>query len=242
MASSRERQNNRAWILSNLAISIDGKIAPARGPFVSLGTPEDRREMLRVRAVSDAILMGAETLRVFQRPLRAGSAGRGPASQPLNIILSSTLEGVDPSWPFFRAKDITRVLFVSESLSARRLAAFSKNSTVIVLKSAPNPAREVVSILSERYRVRRLLVEGGGGVMALFHEAGLLDELRVTLTPWLLGGKTAPTLVDGKGLPFYEAPNYHLEKCRRVGDELYLTYIKKGKRRSARRSLTRGDV
>jgi riboflavin biosynthesis pyrimidine reductase len=57
-----------------------------------------------------------------------------------------------------------------------------------------------------------------------FVSAGLLDEFRVTLTPWILGGTEAPTLVDGKGFPAGKAAKLRLVRVKRLRDELYLTY------------------
>jgi 2,5-diamino-6-(ribosylamino)-4(3H)-pyrimidinone 5'-phosphate reductase len=82
----------------------------------------------------------------------------------------------------------------------------------------------------EELGVKRLLVEGGGGLMWDFVKPNLIDELYVTLTPRILGGRDAPTLVDGAGFNPREVVNLKLKQCRRVGDELYLVYKKTSRR------------
>jgi riboflavin biosynthesis pyrimidine reductase len=72
-------------------------------------------------------------------------------------------------------------------------------------------------------RVRRLLVEGGGEVFAVFLEAGLVDEVHLTVTPYLIGGRRAPTLFDGAGISG-DLPRLRLDVCRREGQEVYLRY------------------
>src|SRR4051812_39699086 len=96
------------FVFSNLAISIDGKIATASREHFPLGTPADREQMQVLRRECDAVLMGATTLRAFQKPLLA----EGASKQPLNVVLSSKLDGISPAWQFFTSPKIRRLLFV----------------------------------------------------------------------------------------------------------------------------------
>jgi riboflavin-specific deaminase-like protein len=174
-----------------------------------------------LRKKSDAILMGASTLRSFRGPLRA----KGARVHPLNVVVSSTLRGVSPSWPFFRMADQKPLLFVSHRTSLARRKAFAPFAEIIILNAKSSAASQIVAELESR-RLRRLLVEGGGAVMWDFVAAGLLDELHVTLTPWILGGTESPTLVDGKGFPAGKGQKLRLTKLKRLGHELFLTYRK----------------
>ena len=61
-----------------------------------------------------------------------------------------------------------------------------------------------------------------------FVREDLIDEYHVTLTPRLIGGTEAPTLVDGEGFDPSEVVNLTLKSCRKAGDELYLVYGKPG--------------
>ncbi|MFH1463794.1 MAG: dihydrofolate reductase family protein [Pseudomonadota bacterium] len=81
-----------------------------------------------------------------------------------------------------------------------------------------------LEVLERVHGVRRLLVEGGGDLIAQLLAAGLLDELHVTLCPLLLGGRGAPSLVDGPGLALAALPRLRLVSEERVGDELFLRY------------------
>jgi 5-amino-6-(5-phosphoribosylamino)uracil reductase len=216
------------FIFSNLATSIDGKIATSSREFFPLGTPEDRRQMQRLRRESDAILMGATTLRTFRRPLIVV----GEKKQPLNVIMSSALEGVSASWPFFTSPSIQRLLYVAPHAKRAQLKKFEKSSEIVVLKKPTKklPTALQVARSLEKRGVRNLLVEGGGGIMWDFASQDLIDEYHVTITPRVLGGTEAPTLVDGAGLPPKQVVNLKLSQCRVVGDELYLIYRKTGKR------------
>jgi riboflavin biosynthesis pyrimidine reductase len=72
--------------------------------------------------------------------------------------------------------------------------------------------------------LRGLLLEGGGEIHFAFAEAGLVDRLYVTITPRLIGGMGAPSLLDGKGFLKNDHRHLKLESLRREGDEVFLRY------------------
>ncbi len=212
------------FIFSNLAISLDGKIATANRIHFPLGTDYDRKQMQVLRRKCDAVLMGASTLRAFKRPCLV----KNTKKQPVNVILSSKLKGISPDWPFFKDTHLKRILFVDSRISSKKLRDFKENSKIIRLKPETpknTTARQIIRVL-EQFKIRCLLIEGGGGVMWDFVSQNLIDEYHVTLTPWLIGGGKSPTLVDGLGFFPDEVIGLKLKKCRRIGDELYLTYCR----------------
>jgi riboflavin-specific deaminase-like protein len=211
-------------VLSNLAISLDGKIATAGRGFLPLGTRRDLEEMLKLRKRCDAVLIGASTLRPYKKPSLSGGKGR----QPVNVVLSSSLTGLSPSWPFFKDARIRRILITTSRAPAARRKHFERSCEVVVLPRGAG-ARRILRELSRR-GISKLAVEGGGTVMWLFARENLIDEYHVTLTPRILGGRESPTLVDGLGFAPARVLNLKLVSCRRKGDELFLVY-----RRTSRR-------
>ena len=77
--------------------------------------------------------------------------------------------------------------------------------------------------------VRRLLCEGGGQMNFDLFAAGAVDEVFVTVAPWILGGREAPTPVDGDGLPWSGRIALDLVSCETEGSEVYLHYRVRGK-------------
>lgn len=59
-----------------------------------------------------------------------------------------------------------------------------------------------------------------------FVSQNLIDEYHLTLTPKIIGGDDSPTLVEGTGFSPKDILKLKLHRCRRLGDELYLTYRK----------------
>lgn len=218
------------FVFSNLATSIDGKIATTSRSYFPLGTDEDRKQMQVIRRKSDIVLFGASTLRTYKG--FCGLKDAAIAKQPANAIVSSSLEDISPNWPFFRDPGKRRILFVTKMPGPARIKAFQKTSEMILLEKPTqgNPSAAQIIRALDQLGFRKLLVEGGGGLMWDFASQDLIDEYHLTITPRVVGGTEAPTLVDGPGLPPKAVVNLKLSRCKRVGDELYLTYRKTGKR------------
>ncbi len=209
------------YIFSNLATSVDGKIATHSLAHFPLGTPYDRKLMHILRKKSDAVLMGASTLRAFKGPLLS----RFSKKQPINIILSSELKGISSKWKFFTEKSTKKIIFTTRKAPKNKIKAFQKICDVFILNSKPSTSQQIIGYL-KRLKIKTLLVEGGGNVMWDFVSQNLIDKYYVTLTPRILGGKNAPTLVDGIGFEPERVLNLKLVSCRKIGHEIYLIYKK----------------
>jgi 2,5-diamino-6-(ribosylamino)-4(3H)-pyrimidinone 5'-phosphate reductase len=218
----------RPFVLFNAAVSLDGKLAPASRRKVRLGSGLDRARMDRLRAGSDAILIGAATLRAEDPPLQVRTAaGRrlrkrvGRSGPLIEVLLSKSLR-IPASSRFLREDGIPRIVVAPSAAPAARLARLRGRCEVWTVGGARVDPATLLRRLARR-GVRRLLVEGGGEVFASFLEAGLVDEIHLTVTPFLIGGRDAPTLFDGSGFSG-DLPRLALELCRREDQEVYLRY------------------
>lgn len=216
--------DGEVYVYSNLATSLDGKIATTGREFLVLGSPNDLRLLRKLRNDADAVVYGAEVLRAFRRaclPLDA-------KHRLTNAVLSRSLEGIDPDWEFFTDPRIDRILYVTGTVPRARRRRFSESS-ILVKVSAKNPARDILRDLRKR-RFSHIGVEGGGVVMWEFVSLNAIDRYYLTLTPRLVGGKGAPTLVDGVGFNPNRVLNVRLETVQKRGSELFLTYVPLKKR------------
>lgn len=212
------------FVFSNLATSLDGKIATSSRELVWLGTPADHRQMQVLRKRCDIVLVGAGTLRTY----RKFSGINGAGIQPANAVISRALEGVSPNWDFFKNPKRRRILFLSDrdGISKSKIRKFESCSEMVFLSPRKSIALQAIQELRKR-GFRNLLVEGGGDIMWNFASHNLIDEYHVTLTPKIVGGSNAPTLVEGIGFAPQDILKLKLKRCVRKGNELFLTYVKR---------------
>jgi 2,5-diamino-6-(ribosylamino)-4(3H)-pyrimidinone 5'-phosphate reductase len=221
---------NRPFVLVNMAMTVDGKITSAAREYPRLTSRYDRDQMDRLRAGVDAVLVGASTLRA-DRPLlhvrspeiAAERAQRGKPGGLLKIAVSRSLD-IPADHPFFDDPDGGGLLLATVlEAPVERSRALEGRAEIWRLGSSQVDLHELLARLADR-GIERLLVEGGGEMNWAFAEADLVDELHVTLAPSLLGGRDAPTILDGGGFAMPKRLRLRLEQVHREDDELYLRY------------------
>lgn len=189
-------EQKRPHVVLKIAQTIDGKIAAATGVSRWITGPDARRLGHRLRAQSDAILVGAGTVRRDDPSL--GAHGQGP--DPIRVILSASLN-FSPSARVFRPTGLVWVVTRSDVPDARRRRWESRGVAVIGVPGGRAGRVEVRGALEALARrgVGQLMVEGGGDTAASFLEAGVVDEVYCFVAPGFLGGSAAPTSVEGRG-------------------------------------------
>lgn len=232
--SRREPPSWRPFVTMNVAESADGKIAPVGGGKVNFGGDEDRMQMEALRAEADGVLIGGGTLMTEDPPLlirdpsiREGRKAAKGRPHPLNITVCSSLPARLARMSFFLNPDTEKLVFTTERTPSEltELAArFAKVEVVPLDRAGRADIVEVVRRLSP-LGVRHLLLEGGGELNFSMLEAGLVDEVYVTVCPFLFGGRTAPTPLDGEGFPRDRVRKLAL-RGHRVGTrgEVFLRY------------------
>ena len=218
---------DKPFVYANLAVTLDGKIASFDREDFSLGSKADRLEMDRLRARADAVIWGGETLRTARHPARVRVESlvdergeRGLPPHPVNVLVTKSGEFPD-KLPWFEADEIERFIFTTPEGARRLTEDRAGGAHIVVLDEAEPLAPQVLAHLGE-CGMKNVLLEGGGSLVWEF--ARHIDEFHVTLTPWLAGGASAPTLVDGPGFPSGEFLGLTLVEVRREGDELFLRY------------------
>lgn len=207
-------------IALNMATTIDGKIAPAtRGP-VKLGSLYDSQRMEEIRAQADAVVVGGETFRAHPKALTT----RWRKKQPMTVVVSRTLTLPKRITPLEKARTVRRLVLCGSGANksaVRRLEL--AGITVLRVRTKDVSARDILRALQAR-GVRRVLLEGGGELNALFLEKNLVERIYLTFCPALLGGSAAPTFFEGTGFSMKRRTKWRLKEWRKVGQELYLIY------------------
>jgi len=217
-----------------MSMSADGKIATANRAVESFSSRRDHDELLSLRATADAVICGAHTAGAAGVTLGVGGPKycrlrlrRGLSKHHLRVIVSGS-GGVDTSAGVFERGSGPVVVLTSRRSSTSRLLAL-RGVADDVLVSGRNEVDLVAALrwLRRRWRVRRLVCEGGGELNGAMFRAGLVDELRLTVCPLIIGGRNAPTIAEGVGFPMLaQAAGFRLKSARRVGGEMFLQFVR----------------
>jgi riboflavin biosynthesis pyrimidine reductase len=224
-------------VLANFVSSLDGAVAlPAvakSSSLISGGHPADRFVVALLRAIADAVVIGAGTYRQHRGPWTAATAypdagssfaelraRLGSAPAPTLVVVTRSGDLGEPR-PYLDGS-----LIVSVASSLERLEPFrAAGANVVALDDGGSidPARLVELLVQRGYT--RILTEGGPDLMGDLLRANLVDELFLTLSPMVVGGGDPPpaTLTGGAELPA-PLPADHLLGARRADDYLFLRY------------------
>ena len=215
---------------ATFAMTVDGKITTrAFGP-VDFTSREDKLHLFQQRALADAVVIGHSTLKRdnvrlgISEDLRAIRIKRGQTPAPLRVIVSN--EGrIDSQLKIFQSEISPILIFSTKRMPKHvRVSLREKKVTLHLSESRDVDLCEMLKILRRDYKVRRLACEGGPILFRSLLELGLVDELNLTIAPYLFGGADAPTLT-GLSKEFLPASVHCIMKDMRViGDECFLTY------------------
>jgi len=217
-------------------MTVDGKITTRNFTPVDFTSREDKQHLFQQRALADAVLIGHSTLKRdnvrlgLPEDLRQARIQRGQTPAPIRVIVSN--EGkIDSQLKIFQS-EISPVLIFSTKRMPRevRAALLEKKVALHLSKAKDVDLRETLGILRRDYNVRRVACEGGPILFRSMLELGLIDELNLTIAPYLFGGADAPTLT-GLSKEFLSASVHcTMKNMRVVGDECFLTYRIKSRR------------
>ncbi len=209
-------------VMCNVAVSVDGKIGPPERTHASFGSAEDRRRMSLLRRQADAVLTGAATFRACPVAMvEAAEFFADPVTRsqpPYNVIL--TRSGNVP----VQAKGLLDVRVRPLIITGVDAVLPDGLPARVEVERLPQVTAAAVLEVLERRGVRTLLLESGGDVSGMFFSAGVVGELFVTVVPVLLGGRGAPSPVDGPALPGGVKARMTLEEATVKDGELFLHY------------------
>jgi len=238
--SSPGARSSRPFVFINMAMTADGQIATANRAVSSFGSKYDQERLYELRATADAVMAGARTLDLNRVLLGPGGerfkkmrSKNGLAEYSLRIIVSGS-GSIDPNAAIFRHR-FSPIVILTTSRAPRSKLAHLRSLADEVLICGKSRINFVFAFrhLRKKWKVHRLLCEGGGELNGALFLAGLVDELHVTVCPKIFGGSTAPTLADSEGVKHLaDATNLKRTSCRSVGEELFLVYRLRHPRRT----------
>ncbi|MFF1634159.1 RibD family protein [Leifsonia sp. NPDC058248] len=219
---------DRPYVILNAAVSIDGYLDTSAPPRLALSNAADFDRVDEIRAHSDAIMVGARTVRFDNPRLLVRSEERrgrrradGLTSSPWKVTVTASGD-LDPSSAFFTAGDTKKLVYCPQSEVRRIRNRLGDLASVVGLGSEVT-VTDLLSDLNDR-GVRTLLVEGGGTVLTQFLASDSVDELQLAIAPFFVGDRKAPRLIGDGDFPWTPERHARLAETRHVGDMVLVRY------------------
>ncbi|MEU6174300.1 dihydrofolate reductase family protein [Streptantibioticus parmotrematis] len=220
----------RPYVTLSVATSVDGHIDDTSPQRLILSNADDFDRVDQVRAESDAILIGGNTLRrdnprllVNSEKRRARRVAEGKPAYPLKVTLSATGD-LDPELKFWHHGG-GKVVYTTDTAAPKLRETLEGLADIV----GTGPAVDFGAVLDDlgRRGVRRLMVEGGGTVHTQFLAQGLADEVHLAIAPVLVGQADAPRFLNPASFPGGSARRFALLEARAIGDVVLLRYAPK---------------
>jgi len=217
-------------------MTVDGKITTRNFTPVDFTSREDKMHLLRQRSLGDAVLIGHSTLKqdnvrlgLPHPELREARVARGQTPYPLRVIVSN--EGrIDSSLKIFQSDISPIIIFSTVRMPARYQKMLRQKATLHLSDARSVDLAWMLEQLRSEYRVRSVACEGGATLFRGLLEEDLVDQLNLTIAPYMFGGADAPTLTGLSKDFFPRSIRCSLTDMRIVGEECFLTYRIKHRR------------
>jgi len=219
------KEIKRPHVILSAAMTIDGKIATKSGD-PELSDENDWREVHKLRSQVDAIMVGKGTILQDNPKLHIKFFKH---KGYYRIIVDSNLSiPIDSNVINYQPEIYPTIICTTENVSREKISEY-ESKKVKILQYGDGKQVDLTKMLLDlsNMGINSILLEGGGNLNWSFIKHNLIDEMRLTIAPWIVGGKDAITLVEGVGfdkmkqgrkfklLKVYERDNYVVLKYRR---------------------------
>lgn len=212
------------YVIISAAMSVDGKIATKSGES-KISSLQDLKRVHKLRASVDAIMVGILTV-ITDDPMLDVRYSECNTKLPIRVILDSNARIPLSSRILKTAHNIYTIVAVTGKASPKKIDGIRNTGAHVLI--AGNDKIDIANLIRHLSQMgcNRLLVEGGGETNWSLLKLGLIDEIIITVSSMIIGGRNAVTLVEGCGYSKISGTlKLKLTKFERQGtDELVLYY------------------
>lgn len=215
----------KPFITAKFAMSLDGKIATRTGDSKWISGDKARWHVHKMRARSDAVMVGIGTALADDPRLTARDERGNPlARQPLRVIVDSQARFSDSAR--LLSEPGKTLIAVGSDVDTSK-ASNSRDSLEIrafPLKNGHIDLQLLTSFLAQQRGITSIMVEGGGTLLGAMFDLDLVDKVIAFVAPTIIGGASAPSPVGGSGVEMM-ADSLELERVRwkRLGRDMLIT-------------------
>lgn len=217
---------NRPHVILVSEVTVDGKLTVTRGAssklLMQFMSHEAEVLLHRIRADSDAIMVGSNTIRIDNSFLTVRHV---QGKNPIRVIPSSRAEiSTDAN---VLSSDSPTIIAVSKKADQDKIVALKEKGAIIEIVGEDKVDLSLLlNRLSSAYGVRQLMIEGGSTLNGQMFSLGLIDEIVLIHLPFIAGGTDTPSLVGG--LPTRSVDDLirlELKKNYLAGENLITEYL-----------------
>ena len=214
-------EKSRPYVILSAAMTLDGKIGKNKTK-IKLSSKKDKTRVHRLRANVVGILIGKNTLDA-DNPMLSVRYSKG--KNPVRILLDSRGTIKSSSKIIQSCNKIPTIIVTTNLISKKNLCRLEKFPLEVI--KCGKTSVDTVKLLKLLYKkdIKKILLEGGGTINWTFLKNGFVDEIIVTITPYILGGSNSISLVEGVGFKnLFPTKKLKLEKIQKIGSELVVYY------------------
>jgi len=216
---------SKPYIILSAAMTIDGKIASNKGD-TEISDEKDWKEVHKLRTKVDAIMVGKNTILVDNPKLHIKFYSH---SGYYRIVVDSNLTiPISSNIITYKPEIYPTIICTTEKVPIEKINEY-KLKNIKIVSSGRSERVDIKNLLPKLYEmgIKSILLEGGGNLNWSFIKEDLVDEIRLTIAPLIIGGRDAITLVEGDGFIYMkDAPRYHLSKVKTRNNYLKLKFFK----------------
>lgn len=215
----------RCYVTVYSTMTIDGRIA-SKTRYSRLSCPYDLKRLHELRAESDGIMVGANTVIIDDPSLRVKYVeGKNPVRIVVDGLLRTPLDA-----RVYTLKTAETIILTTEAAPKDKVESLRGMGVRVIVFSGRPPIdmKEGIERLYEE-GLRRIMVEGGGELLWHLFAADVVDELRLTISPYIFGGRDAVSLVMGEGFSTTDDARrlkFVSVKVCECGQEVHMRYLR----------------
>ena len=226
----------RPFVVATFAMTADGKVTTRTLAPVDFTSREDKLHLFRQRALADAVLIGHTSLKRdnvrlgLPAELQEARIKRGKSRCPLRVIISNKGR-IDHRLKIFQSAISPIIIFSTKRMPPKLRKTLQSKATLHLSDAERVDLPIMLATLRNKYNVRRLECEGGPTLFRALLKRNFIDQLNLTLAPYMFGGAKAPTLTGLSKEFLPQSARCVLIDMRKIGDECFLTYRIKHQRK-----------
>ena len=212
---------DRPSVIVSVAITLDGYTGTIDQGSLRISSERDLAEVHRLRARSDAILVGAETLRAddCRLTVRYGQAG---SAKPMRITLTRSGR-LDFSARFFALDGAKKIIFCPKSIESALQEQLPAQSILVAFDGDSCSLSHLMETV-ETFGVKDLMIEGGASVISQFLHQKLVDRVRIAISPQIVGSAGKNRLFDAAPTTGQSGTNWQFVSVEHFDETVVISY------------------